>query len=140
MKAKLMIILFLFFWSFVPAAHAAHATHLSNIEIFDVKNERVIKLVANSKEIQGEIQQCLKAVKGITKRLIPITKDSKIIKIPIQPSIMVNNQWMNTLIDEVKLILPTNAPPLLMLFDDENRPYFFEFDYDVRTLLAKMEK
>lgn len=140
MKAKLLIILFLFFWSFVPAAHAAHVTHLSNIEIFDVKNERVIKLVANSQEIQGEIQQCLKAINGITKRLSPITKDSKIIKIPIQPSIMVNNQWMNTLIDEVKLILPTNAPPLLMLFDDENRPYFLEFDYDVKTLLAKMEK
>jgi hypothetical protein len=140
MKAKLMIISFLFFWSFGPDAHAAYATHLSKIEIFDVRNERVIKLVANSQEIQGEIQQCLKTIKGITKRLSPITKDSKIIKIPIQPSIMVNNQWMNTLIDEVKLILPTSGPPLIMLFDDENRPYFLEFDYDVKTLLAKMEK
>lgn len=139
MKTKMMLVLMLLV-SFGLFSPSVHATDLSNVEIFDVKREKVIKIVPNTEGIQVEVRKCLKKINNITKRLNPIPTDGQIIKIPVQPSIMINNQWMNSLVDEVKIILPTNDKPLFMIFDDENKPYFFETEYDLTNLLSQIEK
>jgi hypothetical protein len=79
-------------------------------------------------------------VNGLSRLFNPIPKEGEIFKIPVQPSRVVNNQWINTLVDEVKVIVPTNGKPLMMMFDDENKPYFFEFEYDIAPLLSQMKK
>lgn len=136
MKAKIMLIVFLASCLFFSSTQA---TNFSNIEVFDLKKEQVIEIIANSEIIQGEIKKCLKTNTGITKRFNPIPKEGKIIKIPVEPSVTLNNQWINTLVDEVKLILPTDETPLLMIFDDENKPYFLEFEHDITKLLSEIE-
>jgi len=137
MKTKIMLIVFLTFGLFFSSAQAIN---LSNIEVFDVKKEQVVKIIANSDMIQGEINKCINTITGITKRFNPIPKEGQIIKIPVEPSVMVNNQWFSSLVDEVKLIMPTNETPLLMIFDDENKPYFLEFEHDITKLLSEIEK
>lgn len=137
MKAKIMLIVFLIFGLFLTSAQA---NNLSNIEVFDVKKQQVIEIIANSEMIQGETKKCLKTINGITKRFKPIPQEGEIIKIPVEPSVMVNNQWINSLVDEVKLILPTNETSLLMIFDDENKPYFLEFKHDIKLLLSEIKR
>lgn len=137
MKGKIMVIVFLVFSLCFPSVQAAGE---SNIEVFDVKKEQVVKTIANSDRIQREVNKCLNTITSMTKRFNPIPEEGQIIKIPVEPSVMVNNQWFSSLVDEVKLILPTNETPLLMIFDDENKPYFFEFKQDITKLLSEMEK
>lgn len=137
MKAKIMLMVFLTFGLFLSSAQSIN---LSNIEVFDVKKEQVIEIIANSEIIQREIKKCLKSIDGMTMRFNPIPKEGKIIKIPVEPSVTVNNQWIHSLVDEVKLILPTNETPLLMIFDDENQPYFLEFKHEIKLLLSEIEK
>lgn len=77
MKAKIVLIVFLAFGLFFSSAQA---TNLSNIEVFDVKKEQVIEIIANSERIQGEIKKCLKTITGITKRFNPIPKEGQMMK------------------------------------------------------------
>ncbi|WP_134701849.1 hypothetical protein [Ammoniphilus sp. YIM 78166] len=111
----------------------------SEIEVFDLKQERVIRIAPNSPWVHAQVKQCVHHIQDITKRFNPIPKDGHIYKIPLEPPIPINNQWLSGLIDEVKLILPDEDLPLLMVFDEENKPYFFEFDYDIKDLLVRLK-
>jgi hypothetical protein len=137
MKRKLMFLLFLFLAGIFSSVEASS---LTDIEVFDIKTQKVIKSVPNTDKIQEEVQHCLTTVNGLSRLLNPIPKEGQIFKIPVQPSRVVNNQWINTLVDEVKVIVPRNGKPLLMVFDDENNPYFFELDYDITPLLSQIRK
>ncbi len=137
MHANRWVIPILICLAFILQSNALAAD--SDIEVFDLKQERVIRQAPNSKWVQAEVKQCLHSIHGITKRFNPIPKDGHIYKIPLEPPIMVSNQWLNGLVDEVKLILPDEDLPLLMVFDEENRPYFFEFKYDIENLLVILE-
>ncbi len=49
------------------------------------------------------------------------------IKIPLEPNVTVKNQWFKDLVDEVAIIFPGQVHPYLMVFNNENQPFFFTF-------------
>jgi hypothetical protein len=61
------------------------------------------------------------------------------VEIASGPSIQLENKWVNALIDEVIIIIPEDEKPYLLIFDDENRPYFFTFKTKVDTLLNTLD-
>ncbi|MFS0821286.1 hypothetical protein [Bacillus sp. 1P02SD] len=106
------------------------------IQIFDISQDMVIKHVPISTDIQQEVEFLLKGINGVYVKYNPIPNTGLMIRIPLEPTIMVRNQWFDDLVDEVTLIFTDHESPYLMMFDDENKPYFLTFKGDTIKLLT----
>lgn len=106
------------------------------IEIFDINKGKVIRNVQSNSDAQQEVKNFLEGITGVYVKYNPIPNKGFMIRIPIEPSIMVKNQWLNDLVDEVIIIFTGQENPYLMVFDDENRPYFLTFEGNTDKLLS----
>ncbi|MCL6624228.1 MAG: hypothetical protein K6T17_06380, partial [Fimbriimonadales bacterium] len=74
-------------------------------------------------------------ITGVYVKFNPIPKEGYMIKVPLEPSIMVENQWFNDLVSEVIIIFTSEEEPYIMIFDDENRAHFLTSEGDLVQLL-----
>lgn len=99
----------------------------SQIEIFEIEKGTVITVPSNDL-FQLEAVNILKDIKDVYKKLNPIPNKGMMVKIPVNPMIPIQNQWMNSLIDEVIIFFPEDDEPYIMTYDDENNFYFFSIN------------
>ncbi|NDI34410.1 hypothetical protein [Chengkuizengella sediminis] len=108
------------------------------IEIFDISKGEVLKYIKVNIGLQQDAETFLKGITGLYVRIDPIPSEGYLVKIPLDPSFLVKNQWINELVDEVIIVFSTREAPYLMVFDKENRPLFFTFEGDTDTFLTKL--
>jgi hypothetical protein len=132
-------IVMLFFVFILCSSSLVNAQSNKNIEIFDIQKDEIIKTVSTSFIIQLEVQKYIKEINNIVRKLKLIPDKGYIIKIPLEPSVQLENQWMNALIDEVIIIIPEAEEPYLLTFDNENKPWFFTFETRIDTLITTLE-
>ncbi|WP_282141898.1 hypothetical protein [Cytobacillus oceanisediminis] len=104
-----------------------------NIELLDIEKNEISKTVPTNPKIQFEAEKIIKKIDNVVKKLKPI------LKIPLEPSHRVENKWIYALIDEMIIIIPKNEKPYLLLFDEENKSYFFTFDSKIDPLLKTLD-
>lgn len=105
------------------------------IQIFDINKGKVIKFVQINTDLQQEAEKFLEGITGVYVKYNPFPNKGFMIRIPLEPNIMVKNQWFNHLVDEVTIIFSGQEKPYFMFFDDENRPYFFTFEGNTENFL-----
>nr|WP_251025866.1 hypothetical protein [Bacillus sp. ISL-47] len=105
-----------------------------NIELLDIEKNKITKTAQTNPEIQLEAETIIKEIDDVVKKLKPVPDKGYMIKIPLEPSYRLDNKWMNAMVDEVIIIIPENEKPYLLIFDDENNPYFFTFDTTIDLL------
>jgi hypothetical protein len=110
----------------------------SNIEIFDINKGCVIKSMLSNQVIQKEVVSYIKGITSIYGKFKPIPKNGFMIKIYLNPSILVENKIINGVIDEVIIIFPQKEKPFLMVFDDTSKPFFYRFDIKTDNLLKML--
>lgn len=108
-------------------------------EIFHINKGKVIKKVPMNDVIHKETETIIQSVTDLYRELEPIPQKGYMVKIPLDPAILVKNQWMEDLVSEVIVIFPEYENPHLMVFNNENMPYFFRFNGSVDKLLTKLE-
>lgn len=111
-----------------------YAKEYKSIEIFYINTSSIVKKIESSPKIEKEIESYLQNIKGIYGKFNPIPKKGYMVKIPLDTPIMVQNQWINSFIDEVIIIFPENESPYLIVFDNKERIIFFTFDGDTNVL------
>ncbi|RBP89959.1 hypothetical protein DFO70_11064 [Cytobacillus firmus] len=116
-----------------------NAQSSSNVELLDIEKNEITKTVTTNPKIQLEAEIIIKEIDNVVKKLKPIPDKGYMIKIPLEPSHRVENKWIYALIDEVIIIIPKNEKPYLLLFDDENKSYFFTFDSKIDPLLNTLD-
>jgi hypothetical protein len=124
MMRKMMIILLsaMFLYS-----SSIHAQGIKNVELYDIQKDSVTQIVPTNAEFQKAAEDYLKGINGIYVKVKPIPNQGYMVKIPLEPSIQINNEWITEPFDEVIIIFTKEEPPYLMVFDDENNPHFFHF-------------
>jgi len=110
-----------------------HAEGFKYVEIFDPKQAKVVKVVQLNTEINNMVSTWIKNIDGIYGKNNPVTEDGYAIKIPLNPSVKVQGKWLNTLVNEVYIILPENDPPFFMIFENKDKLSCFPFKGDVNT-------
>ena len=110
------------------------AQEFNYVEIFNPKQDKVVKVVQLNTEIYNMGSTWIKNIDGIYGENDPVTEDGYAIKIPLNPAIKVDTNWLNALVNEVYIIIPENAPPFLMVFEDKNRLLCFPFNDDINKL------
>lgn len=109
-----------------------------NIEIFSVDNGSVISNIQSNSNIQTEAKKHLKNITGVYSKLNPIPDNGYMIKIPLESPLEIKNQWINSFVDEVVIILPKDESPYLLIFDNKDTPLFFTFKGNVNKLLKSL--
>ncbi|MBZ9689150.1 hypothetical protein G9F72_022900 [Clostridium estertheticum] len=132
MTKKLAIILFLF----IMIIHSipTYAEGFKYAEIFDPKQDKVVKVVQVNTKIHNMVGSWIKDVDNIYGKNDPLTDDGYAIRIPLYPSVKVHGKWLNTLVREVYIIIPENQPPFFMIFENENKLLCFPFKGDINEL------
>lgn len=114
------------------------AQGITEIELLDIEKNKIITMPTNPK-IQLETKRIIKEIDNIVKKFNPIPDKDYIVKIPLMLSLRLENKWVNTLIDEVIIIIPENEKPYLLIFDDKKKPHFFTFKTEIDTLLKTLD-
>ena len=131
MNRKLVVILS-FFFIFLNSI-LVNAKDFKYIEIFDPKQDRVVKVIQSNPKIQDMITSWITNIEGLYKN-DPITDDGYAIKIPLDPIIKVNCKSLNALVSEVYILIPENDPPFYLIFEDENKLLSFPFNGNIDKL------
>lgn len=109
-----------------------------NVEVFDLTQSKVVKITPTNKVLQKEAEKSIRSITLLSKKVSPLPRKGALVRIPLDPAVSIKNEWMYDLVDEVIIIFGEREKPLLMVFTDENRTLFFEFNYnpkEIRTLL-----
>jgi hypothetical protein len=117
----------------------AQANPTGKVEIFHINKGKVIKRVPLNRAIQKDVVTITENINDLYREIEPIPKKGYMVKIPLEQAVMVKNEWLEDLIGEVILIFPEYENPHLMLFNDENIPFFFTFDASVDDLLKELD-
>ena len=131
MNRKLVVILtfFFIFLNLIPV----NAKDFKYIEIFDPKQDKVIKVIQSNPQIQDMITNWITNIEGLYKN-DPITDDGYAIRIPLDPIVKVNCTSLNALVSEVYIIIPENDPPFYLIFEEENKLLSLPFNGDIDKL------
>lgn len=133
MKRILLLFLIIIF-----TATSVFAKGLESIEIFDINQGKVVKTAESSPAVQKEVKSYLEGITGIYGKINPIPDKGYMIKIPLEPSMRFESQWLNSLVEEVIILFPEGQSPYLLVFDNENKALFFTFEGKTDKLLKKL--
>lgn len=136
--AKKLLVLLSFLVIFLHSLHV-NAQDSNNIEIFDPKQNKVVKVVQLSPEIQNMVAGWITNINGMCGKLDPITDDGYAIRVPLNPPVTVNNNWLNAVVREVYILIPEKDPPFYLIFEGENKLSCFQFNGDVNMLSKSLD-
>ncbi|MDF2883569.1 MAG: hypothetical protein K0R54_4126 [Clostridiaceae bacterium] len=116
-----------------------YADDFKYAEIFDPKQDKVIKVVQINPEIYNMAKSWIMNINDIYGKVEPLTDDGYAVKIPFDPAVEVHGKYLNTIVKEVYLIVPENDPPFFMAFEDADKLLCFPFKGDIDMLSKSLD-
>lgn len=116
-----------------------HAKQFKYAEIFDPRQEKVVKVIQLNTEIHNIVAKWVREVDGIYTKNNPVTDDGYAIRIPLDPAVKVQNKYLNALVNEIYIIVPENEPPFFMIFESEDKLSCFPFNGDLDKLSKALD-
>lgn len=129
-KISLLMLLFIILLS----STVFHAEDFKYAEIFDPRQNKVVKEVEMNSEIRNIVVCSIKDVNSLYGKSNPVTDDGYAISIPLDPAIKSYGKWLNTVISEVYIIIPKNDPAFFMIFESIDKLSCFPFNGNVDDL------
>jgi hypothetical protein len=136
MNRKLVVTLTLFF--IFLNLMSVNGKDFKYIEIFDPKQDKVVKVIQSNSQIQDMIASWITNIEGLYKN-DPTTDDGYAIKMPLVPTVKVNCKALKALVSEVYIIIPENDPPFYLIFEGENKLLSFPFNGDIDKLSKMLD-
>lgn len=144
LKTRTYIVCFLIVLSLFVSSKSIHpksivsAQSTVDVELLDIETNETRTIEANPK-IQLEAKKIIKEIDTIVIKLDPFSDKGYMLRIPLTPSLQLKNEWVNSLIGEVFIIIPEGDKPFLLIFDDKNKPYFFSFKREIDSILKMLD-
>lgn len=132
MIKRLFTILVLFIILVCP--QFIYANSYEDIEIFDPQLDKVVKTVPMNQEINNMVKDWIDEIDGICQSIDPIRDDGYVIRFPLNPAIVIENKWMDTIIEDIFLIVPEKETLFFIAFNTENNPVCFLFPGEIDKL------
>lgn len=129
------------FFLFVCLSSVTGATpEISKVDLFEIEHGKVVWETNNSDAIQKEAKMWIDTIKASyeVETLLDLGKDGYCLRIPTEP-IRVENELMDTTIQDVFLYLGKDHKPVLLLFDVRwPARYLVYFSADIRPFLKEL--
>lgn len=129
-RISLLMLLFIVLLSSI----VIHAEEFKYAEIFDPRQNKVVKEVRINSEIQKIVVSSIKDINCLYGKNNPVTDDGYAIRIPLDPVFKAHGKWLNTVVNEVYIIIPKNDPAYFIIFESIDKLSCFPFNGDIEML------
>ncbi|CEG28784.1 hypothetical protein [Bacillus sp. B-jedd] len=129
--ASLIILLF------ITTNAAAQPTQ--QIEIFDIRKEKVVKTIESTPRVQWEVRKYLNGITSVFPKINPVPKEGFMIKVPLEPSVTVKTPLYEGPVSQTIIVFSGQENPYLLLFDEKNRLLAFNFKGNADNLLKLLK-
>ncbi|MFC0332758.1 hypothetical protein ACFOLF_02220 [Paenibacillus sepulcri] len=142
-SAKLISLLMLVFCLMMPAVASARLADDGTasqrpVQAFDIAAGKVVKSVPNSKEFQTYAINWLGSVTGLAPQTKPDDKCGYVFRIPLNEPAVVQAGSVTVRTADVFLFYCPGKPQILLIFDENRKPYLLQFKADTKPFLAQM--
>jgi hypothetical protein len=143
MKAKIAILLALVMLLVMPFTAAAADLNKHHeegagprpVQAFDVTAGKVVKTVPNSSQYQRFAQSWLKSVTGLAPQLKADEKCGYVYRIPLNEPYTITTSGITVSTSDVFMFYCPDKPKLLLVFDENRRPYLLNFTANINPFL-----
>jgi len=127
-SAIILLILFL-------SSMNVYAEGNKNIEIFDITQEKVVKVVQPNQQVEKLVLDYLHQIDGFVAKCDPIPNKGYAIRVPLESSVKIQNRWINGTVDEVIIIIEGETlEPFLVVFENGQRFLCLHFKGNLNKL------
>lgn len=120
------------------AGAAPETQQLRPVQVFDVKEEKVVKTIPNDDEFQAYVAEWIGSVTGLAPQLQPDDSCSYVYRIPLRKPLTASLNHLTIRSEDVFLFYCEGKPPFLLVFDEKRRPYLLLFKADIRPFIRKV--
>lgn len=109
------------------------------VEIFDIKQEQVIKSIEMNQAIKKEALKLADGITGMCMRFRPVPVSGYMIGIPIEPGEKLHSKWGSCTVKRLIVIIPEKGDVILGVFDDREKFLFYNVKGSATGLLRKLD-
>lgn len=117
----------------------AYGEDFGNVEIYCIDQEKVVKKVKTTDEIQKLAESYIEGIEGIYGKFKPIPNSGHAVKIPLYPPVKMEGQLANVFVDVVIIMFPKDEKPFLLIFENEDKLVCYTFKGDTEELWKRLE-
>jgi len=125
------------FIAYISGSNTAERS--KNIEVFDITKGEIIISQPSNINIQNEVFNYLKTIKSLYTKVMPFPDKGYVIRVPFNESIRVDQKILNDSgiksVDSLYIILSDKEAPIILILDNQERPYFYTFNASIQPLL-----
>ncbi|NBD26461.1 hypothetical protein [Paenibacillus glycinis] len=116
-----------------------HQADQRPVQAFDVVEGKVVKTIPNSPQFQDYAKAWLKGVTGLSPKLQAEDKCGYVFRIPLDQPTAVKAGSEQVMTQDVFLFYCPKKPQLLLIFDENRKPYLLKFKANIKPFLKAMD-
>lgn len=117
-----------------PAAEPS----LRPVQIFDIAAGKVVKTVPNSKKIQKFAASWIGSITGLAPQIKNDASCSYVYRVPLAKAVTIESDQISVTANDLFLFYCKEKPPVLLVFDQQRKPFLFLFKADITPFVKKM--
>lgn len=138
LAALLLVLSLLFVYASSAFAAPPEDQPFKPVQVFDVKAGKVVLSTPNDKQYQEFANKWIASVTGLAPQLTNDDSCNYVYRIPLEKPVTITVNGTKLVADDVFLFYCDGKPPLLLVFDEQRRPYLLLFKEDIAPFIKKV--
>ena len=135
LRCIIVVVIILFLYPTMVSAEGS-----KNIEIFNINQERVVKIIEPNEELEGIVLNYLHEADGFVAKCDPIPREGYAIRVPLRSSVNMHNPWVNGTVSEIIVMVSgKELEPFLVVFEDGDRFLCLSFKENLDKLSKALD-
>ncbi len=111
----------------------------NDIEIYDTRLDKVVKSVQAKPEIRNLIIEWINQTDAIYVKANPFPDEGYIVKVPLEPPVAVESEWICGSIGEIYIVLSKQDLPFYVVFDESEHISCYNINGNINILLKMLD-
>lgn len=112
---------------------------MDEVQIFDIGKGKVVKRMKVTESLQEQARQIIGSITGMYAKVQPFPDKGYIVRIPVDPAVRVQNEYINATIDRIYVIFTENEPPIVLILDSSEKPFVYNFSWNTDELEKQLD-
>lgn len=119
---------------------APPATTLPPIQQYELKSDKIVKVVPNNDTYQDMALSWLNSATNLSTQLSLDDKCGSIYKVPLKKEVVKEFKGLTFVVSDIFLIYCPDKEPLLLVFNKERKPFLLLFSKDVKPFVHLIDQ
>ncbi|UHA76230.1 type IV secretion system protein VirB6 [Paenibacillus sp. 481] len=124
--------------NYVHAMKPEVNSSLPPVQLFDMRQERIVKTIPNTEQFQTEAKKWLASTTGLSPQISIGERCGYIVRIPLRGAVSVPLQNASLSVNDVFLLYCPDKEPLLLVFSADRKPFMLQFSANVKPFMEQL--